>query len=225
MRINLNILYILFLVAFSLYANNTQCIGDSIGKSVDQLIDESNGIYSHNPNFPESPQESRMIWSKERGINFTMPSKLSKNGTNAKHTGMSSTSEEIQDNTSSNINSEEAPSTQLAQESQMTGITGNWSFRLRDSKNRNMALTLLQSGNSISGTGTINDGGDTKDINASGSIHGDKLNINATSSGAISLYEIVLLTNGSTASGKYRAFAASGETWIGLAEGMRMMAN
>ncbi len=223
-------LFGLSLVLVVLCASNAQSIGDSTGKSVDQLIDESNGIYSCDPNFPETPQESRMLWSKERGINFTMPSKLSGNSTNPEGSKMSAqTNEEIQYQTASITNKAQTSAKDLAQTSssqaiaglQAISVVGNWTFGLRDSKNRVLALTLFQSDNAVSGTGTINDGGDTQEVSASGSIQGDKLSLNATSSGPINLYQLLLTTNGNSASGEYRAFPISGEPWIGLAEGMR----
>jgi hypothetical protein len=222
-------LFVLSLALFALFASNADSIYNSIGKSVDQLIDESNGIYSHNPNYPETPQESRMLWSKERGINFTMPSKLSGNSTNPGGSKISAqTNEGIQYQTASSISEAQTSAQGIAQtpSSQAVAglranVAGNWTFGLRDNKNRVLALTLFQSDNAVSGTGTINDGGDTQEVSASGSIQGDKLSLNATSSGNINLYQLVLTTNGNSASGEYRAFPISGEPWIGLAEGMR----
>lgn len=215
-------LIVLYLILVALCVTNAQSFGDTVGKSVDQLIDESNGIYSHDSNYPENPQEARMLWSKERGINFTMPSKLSGNSTSPEASRTSTqASEGIQYQTASTTNAAQNPSSQAVAASQATSIAGNWSFRLRDSKNRVLALTLFQSENAVSGTGTINDGGDTQEVSASGSIQGDKLDFNATSTGDIKLYQLVLTTNGYSASGKYRAFPIVGEPWIGLAEGMR----
>ncbi|VVB68924.1 Uncharacterised protein [uncultured archaeon] len=215
-------LFGLSLVLVALCASNAQSIGDSIGKSVDQLIDESNGIYSRDPNFPETPRESRMLWSKERGINFTMPSKLSGNSTNPEDSKMSAqTNERIQYQTASITKKAQTSSSQAIAGSQAISVVGNWTFGLRDSKSRVLALTLFQSDNAVSGTGTINDGGDTQEVAAAGSIQGDKLSLNATSSGYVNLYQLVLTINGNLASGEYRAFPISGEPWIGLAEGMR----
>jgi hypothetical protein len=164
-----------------------------------------------------------MEWSKERGINFTMPSKLSGNGKSPEGSRVSTqTGDGIQYQTASTTNGAQTTLSQADAGLLPTNIAGNWSFRLRDSKNRDLVLSLLQSGNAVSGIGTINDGVDTQNVTASGSIQGDQLNLNATSLGTINLYQIVLLsTNGNTASGKYRAFPTSGEPWIGLAEGMR----
>jgi hypothetical protein len=213
-------LFVLSLALVVLCTTNAHSIGDSIGKSVDELIDESNGIYRNSNQL--TPQESRMQWSKERGINFTMPSKLSGNGTSPGASRVSTQSGEgIQYQTASTTNAAQTTSSQADAGLQASSVAGNWSFRLRDSKNRDLALTLLQSGNAISGTGTINDGEDTQKVTASGMVQGDQLNLNASSSGNINLYQMVLSTNGNTASGKYRAFPTSGEPWIGLAEGMR----
>jgi hypothetical protein len=213
-------LFVLSLVLVVLCTTNAYSIGNSIGKSVDELIDESNGIYRNS--HQQTPQESRMAWSKERGINFTMPSKLSENGKSPEASRVSAqTGEGIQYQTASTTNAAQTPSSQADAGLQASSVAGNWSFRLRDSKNRDLALTLLQSGNAISGTGMINDGNDSQKVTASGSIQGDQLNLNASSSGTINLYQIVLLANGDSASGKYKAFPTSGEPWIGLAEGMR----
>ena len=213
-------LFVLSLVLVVICTFNAHSIGNSIGKSVDELIDESNGIYRNSRQ--QTPQESRMAWSKERGINFTMPSKLSGNGTGPNASRVSTqTGEGIQYQTASTTNAAQTPSSQAVSGLQATSIAGNWSFRLRDSKNRDLALTLLQSGNAISGTGTINDGEDTQKVTASGMVQGDQLNLNASSSGNINLYQMVLSTDGNSASGEYRAFPTSGEPWIGLAEGMR----
>ena len=213
-------LFVLSLVLVILCTTNADSIGNSIGKSVDELIDESNGIYRNS--HQQTPQESRMIWSKERGINFTMPSKLSGNGKSPEASKVSTqTGEGIQYQTASTTNAAQTPSSQAVAGSQATSVAGNWSFRLRDSKNRDLVLSLLQSGNAVSGTGMINDGNDSQKVTASGVIQGDQFNLNASSSGTINLFQMVLSTNGNTASGKYRAFPTSGEPWIGLAEGMR----
>ncbi len=131
------------------------------------------------------------------------------------------TNEGIQFQTASITNKAQTSSSQATAGLQAISLFGNWTFGLRDSKNRVLALTLFQSDNAVSGTGTINDGGDTQEVSASGSIQGDKLSLNATSSGPINLYQLLLTTNGNFASGEYRAFPINGDSWIGLAEGMR----
>jgi len=238
-------LFMVTMVLIALYASNAHSIGDSIGKSVDQLIDESNGIRTHDIYHPENPQESRMLWSLERGINFTMPGKVLGSSTSPGAPDFSAEiNEEIQSQSAGSINAAQIPSspestaTQAASSevaatqatasqvatSEAASVAGNWSFRLRDSKNRVMALTLFQSYNAVYGTGTINDGGETLAVSASGSVEGDKLYLDATSSVIVTLYRLALTASGDSASGEYRAFATGQETWIGLAEGVRIAA-
>lgn len=62
----------LSILAIFLFATNAGGIGDSTGKSVDQLIDESKGIISSSSH-PKSPQEARSIWGQERGIGLISP--------------------------------------------------------------------------------------------------------------------------------------------------------
>jgi hypothetical protein len=104
--------------------------------------------------------------------------------------------------------------------SQAASTAGNWTFQLRDSKNRFLALTLFQSENAVFGTGNINDGGDTMKVSASGSVSADKLSLDVISSGTVNLYRLRLNLSGNSASGEYRAFSTKGDPWTGIVEGM-----
>jgi hypothetical protein len=223
-----------FLIALALtinaiFAINAGAIIDGgSGLSVDQLIDASNGIYVFDNGMPENPQVSRKLWSEESGINFTMPGKLSGNGTNPQEARSSvKTGETLSYQTASTVSASAASSGQakvaLSPEptvSPAANVAGNWSIRLRDSKNRFMALMLYQSENTVLGTGNMNDGGDTLKVLASGVISADKLRLDVISSGIVNLYRLSLNLSGNSASGEYKAFSTKGETWIGTAEGM-----
>jgi len=219
-------LFVMTLLLVTLCASNAYSIGDSVGKSADQLIDESNGIHSHDIYHPENPQEARTLWSLEHGTNFTMPDKVLENSTSTSPEAplaSADSSKGLQNQISGATNASQTTLSQGVAALNATNAAGNWSFRLRDSKkNRVLALTLFQSYNAVFGTGRINDGGDTLEVSASGSVEGDKLYLDATSSGTITLYRLALTENGNTASGEYRAFSTGGETWIGLAEGVRI---
>jgi hypothetical protein len=233
-------LLVMTLLLVTLCASNAYSIGDSVGKSADQLIDESNGIHSHDIYHPENPQEARTLWSLEHGTNFTMPDTVLENSTDTS-TGTSisartstsiipeaslasaDSSEGLQNQIADATNASQTTLSQGVAETNATNAAGNWSFRLRDSKkNRVLALTLFQSYNAVFGTGRINDGGDTLEVIASGSVEGDKLYLDATSSGTIILYRLALTESGNTASGEYRAFSTGNETWKGLADGVRI---
>ena len=229
-------LFVTALLLVALCASNAYSIGDSVGKSADQLIDESNGIHSHDIYHPENPQEARALWSLEHGTNFTMPDKVLENSTGTRTGTSTSTStspeappasadssEGLQNQIADAANTSQTSLSQGVAELNAANAAGNWSFRLRDSKkNRVLALTLFQSYNAVFGTGRINDGGDTLEVVASGSVEGDKLYLDATSSGTIILYRLALTKSGNTASGEYRAFSTGNETWKGLADGVRI---
>ena len=228
------ILMALSLSILALFAVNSCAIIDGgSGLSADQLIDFSKGVYIPYTGIPENPQAARKLWSKESGINFTMPGKLSGNGSNPQSSRSSvKTGEGLGYQTESTVSSGQDKAASSAQPavsatlpaisqaaSPAVGVAGNWSFRLRDSKNRFLALTLFQSENAIFGTGNINDGGDTMKASASGSVSADRLNLDVISSGTVNLYRLGLNLSGSSASGEYRAFSTKGDPWTGIVEG------
>ncbi len=196
-------------IILALFSINAFSFYDTAGKSVDQLINESNGIYAHSSSFPENPRESRMLWSKETKVNFTMPGIKSGNATSTPRS-------------SDSVNADDAVQHQVAStSSSKTNVAGSWSFELRDSKTRELSLTLFQSEDAIFGTGSMNDGGDTMEVSASGSVERDRLNLDITSLGTVRLYRLALTTNGDLVSGNYRAFSAGKEPWTGIANGIR----
>ena len=221
-------LFVMTLLLVTLCASNAYSIGDSVGKSADQLIDESNGIHSHDIYHPENPQEARTLWSLQHGTNFTMPGTVLENSTGTSTIPeapqpSADSSKGLQNQISGATNATQTALSQGVAALNAANAAGNWSFRLRDSKkNRVLALTLFQSYNAVFGNGRINDGGDTLEVMASGSVEGDKLYLDATSSGTIILYRLTLTESGNTASGEYRAFSTGNETWKGLADGVRI---
>ena len=122
------------------------------------------------------------------------------------------------------------PTTETAQVNQTTrtpsstssgNVSGSWSFELTDNSVKNVALTLFQSGDAVFGTGSMNDGNNPQIVAASGSLDGDKLNLDLTTSGSINLYRLALTPSGDSASGDYQAFSANGSSMTGSAKGTR----
>jgi hypothetical protein len=209
---------ILSLAILALFAVHACAIMDGgSGLSADQLIDASNGIYIPYTGIPENPQAARKLWSEESGINFTMPGNNTVKSSQAK--AASSTEPAMSPATTSTTSA--AISSTL---SQASSVEGNWSFRLRDSKNRVLALTLFQSENAVFASGTMNDGGDTLKVSASGSVAADKLGLDVITSGTIALYRLKLNLSRDSASGEYRAFSTNSDPWIGIVEGIRKRA-
>jgi len=165
------------------------------GFSADQLMDASNGVYpSSGPT--ESPKDARMRWSKTSEEDYTKPAESS---------------------TTSTMPTE--PSQEVAAPS-AAGATGNWSFILKDSMDRSIAVTLFQAESTLFGTGTLNEGNETQIVSASGSRNGDKINLSVTSLATSNLYSLYLTKNENSASGEYRAFSSSGESWVGTVVGI-----
>jgi hypothetical protein len=217
-------IFLLSLILLDLVVINAYCIFDGgSGLNADQLIDASNGIFNRDPNMPENPKEARELWSENSGINFTMPEKLSEKSTSPDETRASATTDEaVQYQTESAPSTTQTPSSQKGATSPTINLAGNWSFRLRDSKTRVLALALFQSEDAVYGMGTLNDGGETMQASASGTLEGERLYLGVTTLGEISLYRIAITTNGNSASGEYKAFSPREKPWIGIAEGMRI---
>ncbi|HPT37345.1 MAG TPA: hypothetical protein PLZ44_03535 [Methanothrix sp.] len=102
-------------------------------------------------------------------------------------------------------------------------MDGNWTFRLKDSKNRILALRLISSDDSIFGTGTMNDGGDTMKASASGSVAAGNISLDVITTGTVSLFRLEMAMNASESivSGEYRAFSKDSNPWTGTVQGKR----
>ncbi len=234
----------LSLAIFELFAINACAIIDGgSGLSVDQLIDASRGVYIPKTGMPENPAAARKLWSEESAINFTMPDKLSGNSTNLQASrSYVQTGEALVYQTAGNVSLGQAkaasspepvisppslsiPSPDVSPdvstaEPLAASVKGDWSFRLKDSKNSVLVLTLFQSGDTVYAAGTLNDGGDTLKVLASGFVTGDKMSLDVISSGDIRLYRLRLDLSGNSASGEYRAFSTNRDPWIGIVEGV-----
>lgn len=251
-------LLVLLISAIFLCFSNAGGIGDSTGKSVDQLIDESNGIFSGSGH-PQNPSEARSLWNQEHGIEFGSLNNSEKSAetgsAGSSRATISSQGVSYQTDQTTSLSSEAntigtedtegttytagitgTTGTESIPEGSVTAksenssgsisspvdMAGNWSFRLRDSKTRVMALVLYQSEDAVFGTGIINDGGETMKISASGRIEDERLSLDATSLGTVILYRMALTTNGRSASGDYRAFSNNEPAWMGTVEGTRI---
>ena len=99
---------------------------------------------------------------------------------------------------------------------------GNWFFSLNDSVTRDMALTLLQDGSDVYGSGKIKEGNNSMDVSASGTVIGSEMKLNLVSTNPIIQYKLNLTGDQEWAAGEYQATRAGGETWKGTAEGQKV---
>ncbi len=197
-----------------LAADCAAILDGGLGLSADQLIDQSRGDYYPNFGMPASPQESRELWSQRSGIDFSQIGERLEN-----NSSIISPESPARVSPSTSIEVKPAPSSTMI--STAESMKGNWSLQLSDSKNRFMALRLYATGDSIFGTGTINDGIKTQRVSASGYLSGKNASLDAVTSGEVNLYRFNLEKDGNSLFGQYRAFPAEGEAWSGMVQAER----
>jgi len=93
-------------------------------------------------------------------------------------------------------------------------VTGAWSFDLKGKTPEQMKLYLVQNKDLIMGQGIMNNGNQTENATASGSIFGDKMSLNVMPVGVSELYELNLSLS-SLDSGTYADYLADGSSRSG----------
>jgi hypothetical protein len=206
MRFKILILSSFLLLAFLALDAHSQ----DTASSVDQYIDESNGLVNtSSPSF--TPQLSRAFQVGQKGkdiLSVPIGGKLTTGATNPQEarnlaqTQTASAQPVVANNTTP------AQSTPV----EAASIAGTWYFELTDSVSRNATLTLLQGADgAVYGKGSIMEGNDTYTAAASGSVTGDKLNLDLVSLEKLSLYRLALTLSGDSATGSYGLFSAASE--------------
>ncbi|HNY34382.1 MAG TPA: hypothetical protein PKK68_06965 [Methanothrix soehngenii] len=239
------LLFILLLAYSALICQNGSAILDgSLGLSAEQLIDASQEDYVMDIGIPASPQESRDIWEEEGGVNFTSretPGRSADTPLAARSSVQVDGGQQDEKDSSSRSNLAEAqssalkdvnisntpntPNTSLTMNqsgSQAPVIAGNWTIRLMGSKNSIMGLAVYQRDAVVFGSGSLNDGGDSLSVQASGLIMGPNISLDVITSRDIRLYKLDLWEKSppspESLSGSFQAFSAGGEYWAGTAE-------
>lgn len=185
-------------------------ISDTEGKTADQLIDESNGVFnSADSRYPATPQEAREI---EFGTGEV--SDKSSQASSSKGSGVagSATSEGQAAIAGSNA-------TEASVQASDMDLSGSWTIGLDDGTN--LDLVLYQNAGAVFGTGSIEDQSATGLIAASGRLNGDRLNLDVISFGTVNLYSLTLSQNGDSIEGSYRYIPPTGAPMSGTATGSR----
>ena len=103
-------------------------------------------------------------------------------------------------------------------------VSGSWSLKLDDNTSRKADLTLFQNGNAVYGTGNMNQGTNTTlQAAASGTVTGNKLNLNLVSLGKISLYRFSLTISKDSVTGSYSDLTPGAPQITGTAKGGRFL--
>ncbi|MBN1235656.1 MAG: hypothetical protein JW999_06350, partial [Methanotrichaceae archaeon] len=96
--------------------------------------------------------------------------------------------------------------------------TSTWSLNLLDSLDRVVALEMYQSNDVVFGKGTIAVGSSLEKATATGTITGNKLNLDILSDD-LTLFRLYLTMNGKSLSGDYHGYSISVVPWKGIAMG------
>ncbi|MCK9442250.1 MAG: hypothetical protein M0Q13_12630 [Methanothrix sp.] len=96
--------------------------------------------------------------------------------------------------------------------------TSTWSLNLLDSQERSVALQMYQSNDVVFGKGTIVVGSSLQNATATGTVTGNKLNLDILSDD-LTLFCLSLTMNGKSLSGDYHGYSVSYVPWKGIAMG------
>jgi len=227
MRFKILILSSLLFIAF--LAGTALCVDwSNPSYNADEMISaEEVTVYKNPSGFAATPQAQRDLDKNKSSLDWTMPSTLTGGGDSAKdsRTQAESASSETAASTPAEqaepaANTSTATDTELPPaEPQVIAVGGSWYFALNDSVKRDLALTLFQTGNEVFGTGKIKEGNNTQDVTASGAVADATLELNLVTANPIVQYKLNLNLSENWAEGEYQAFSASGDSWMGSAEG------
>ncbi|MDD1757177.1 MAG: hypothetical protein LUQ22_00405 [Methanotrichaceae archaeon] len=105
-------------------------------------------------------------------------------------------------------------------------LAGTWSFDLNDTASNQAELTLFQVEDKVFGSGSVKNETNLLMVAASGALQDDRIFLDITPIGKISLYSLVMTPSGDRSdlvSGDYRAYTADGRTWMGKVQGRRIL--
>lgn len=109
--------------------------------------------------------------------------------------------------------------TQFSQpKARLLSPTSAWSMKLMDSQDRTVSLHMCQSNGVVFGKGTIAVGINTQNVMATGTISGNKLNLDILSDD-LTLFRLSLTMSSKSLSGDYHGYSASYVPWKGIVMG------
>jgi hypothetical protein len=223
MRIQILVIASLFLLAFFAVESYSVDWSNPESQSVDQMIaGPDQGVVIPNTGPVETPQSSRAAQIGQPGkdiLSIPTGNGLSSGATDPKQARSQDTNKTVtlqQADTNSTIPIQPKISPEP------TAVSGSWSLELNDSASHMAILTLFQNGNDVYGSGNLNlDANTTMMAAASGTVIGDKLNLDMVSLGRVSLYRISMTVIGDSAAGSYAAFRPGSVSTTGTANGLR----
>ena len=231
-KITISLMFVFTLLAINAYAilqPNEVLTGG--GESLaDKLIEASQGKTIYKPTdtrFPANPKGSRSLQENKSLVWTPMPETLS-SGKSPEATRTQSQGQGDEGATAFMSDTTVAGTSVGTQTPTPTAnaVAGTWSLDLNDTASKQVVLTLFQVEDKVFGSGSMKNGNDTLAVAASGALKDDQIYLDITSIGTISLYSLVMTSNGDrsgSVSGDYKAYAANGQTWMGKVQGGRSL--
>lgn len=221
MRIKIFVMSSLLLLAF--FAINARSVDwDNPDQSVDQMIAGPDQGTVISPSSPvETPWESRAAQIGQSGKDILSKPIGSSTSSGASTPQQARNQELNQAPVAQSIVTNSTAPVQSKTSSEPISVSGSWSLVLNDSVSRTAALTLFQSGDAVYGTGNINrDANTTMMAAASGTITGDRLDLDLVSLEKVNLHRISMIVNGDSATGSFTAFNPNSASTTGTANGV-----
>lgn len=216
---------ITLLIFISFFVLNIHAFDDSIGKTADELMNNTDESYlnyqRYDSRYPSTPAESRSIEeSQSKTGEAPMPEHLS-----LSNTASPKDSRNVADSSSSTTKT--SPSQPVATATAATpkaetdagiDLSGKWTITIGDVE---AEMTLFQNQAAVFGTGNIRDGNTTMVATASGDLSGNRLKLDMVTLGSVGLYRLALTPSGDELSGSYNEYGTSGTPASGTASGSR----
>ncbi|HWQ19975.1 MAG TPA: hypothetical protein VN455_09385 [Methanotrichaceae archaeon] len=213
---------ITLLIFISFFAFNIHAFDDSIGKTADELLNNTDESYlnyeRYDSRYPATPAESRAIEESESKSGIVP---LTKQPT----LGGTTTPQDAR-NAASSAASTTSPTKPVAtattpKTEASIDLSGKWTIAIGDLE---AEMTLFQNQAAVFGTGNIRDGNTTMVVTASGDLSGNRLKLDMVTLGSVGLYRLALTPSGDELSGSYNEYGTSGAPVSGTASGTRYTA-
>lgn len=105
-----------------------------------------------------------------------------------------------------------------ASQARLISPISNWNLTLSDSQDRSVSLQMRQSNDVIFGKGTLSAGASSQGASATGTITGNKVNMDVLTDD-LTLFRLSLTMSGSSLSGDYHGYSPTVVSWKGIAMG------
>lgn len=126
----------------------------------------------------------------------------------------------VSDNNQSQITQNDTKMQEVQEiETAPADLSGKWTLSLIEDLVKTAALSMMQSGEVLFGSGSISYNNSTQMVTASGTLEGNSLKVDLVTYEGDGIYRLNLTADSGILGGSYDAFAADGTAWSGAANG------